>query len=118
MSTSATASPMFLALRWARNPAFWMPAADAFAVLPALALAWSTTLVSIFAACWLGAAALTFDYRAYGRFLKRPICFLPFALFGLAAVGMLWSDAPWQERLYAVGPTVKFLLVPALFFHF
>jgi len=118
VNASVAASPTMPVLRWLLNPAFWVPAADVFAVLTALALPWSTTLVSIFAACWLGAAALTFDYRAYGQFLKRPMCFLPFAMFGLAAIGTLWSDAPWHDRIYAVGPVVKFLLVPALFFHF
>ena len=118
MTVGAVARPSVPVVRWPRNPAFWVPAADAFAVLTALSLPWSTTLVSILGACWLGAAAATFDYRVYGQFLKRPICFLPFALFGLAAIGTLWSDAPWHERLYAVGPAVKFLLVPALLFYF
>ena len=58
------------------------------------------------------------DWRAYGRSLKRPICYLPIALVGLALVGTLWSDAPWGARLYAVGPTLKLLVLPGLFYHF
>ena len=104
--------------RWLRNPAFWMKAADVFAVLSALVLPWSTSLLGIFAACWIGAAALIVDYRAYFQSLKQPICALPLALFALAAVGMLWSDASWSERLYAVGPTVKLLFLPGLFHYF
>jgi hypothetical protein len=118
MSAGAAASPIVRAWRWLRNPVFWMPVADAFAVLSALVLPWSTSLLGIFAACWLGAAALIFDYPAYLRFLKRPIGYLPFAFFGLVAVGTLWSDAPWAERIYAVGPAVKLLLLPALLFHY
>jgi O-antigen ligase len=38
-------------------------------------------------------------------------------LFALALVGTLWSDAPWGERLYAVGPTAKFLVLPLLLYH-
>ena len=40
------------------------------------------------------------------------------ALFALAVAGMLWSDAPWATRLYAVGPTAKLLMLPVLLYHF
>src|SRR5260370_1762416 len=40
------------------------------------------------------------------------------ALFALAVVGTLWSDAPWGARLYAIGPTAKLLMLPVLFYHF
>jgi hypothetical protein len=40
------------------------------------------------------------------------------AVFALAAVGTLWSDAPWGDRLYAISPTVKLLAMPFLFYHF
>jgi hypothetical protein len=83
MTMNAAASPIVPVWRWLRNPAFWMPAADLFAMLTALALPWSTSLVAIFAACWIGAAALAFDWRAYPKFVMRPICALP-CVFGLA----------------------------------
>ena len=101
-----------------RLRAFWMPMADTFAVLTALSLPWSTSLVGIFSACWFGAAALTLDYPTYFRSLKQPICALPLALFALAAVGVLWSDASWGARLYALGPAIKLLFLPVLFHHF
>jgi O-antigen ligase len=41
-----------------------------------------------------------------------------FAFFVLAAVGTLWSNAPWGERLYAVGPAAKLLMLPVLLYHF
>ena len=118
MSDSVATSPIVRALRLGLAPVVWLTVADAFAVLTALALPWSTSLVAIFMACWLGAAALVIDYGVYLQSLKRPICFLPFALFGIAVVGMLWSDASWGARLYAVGPTVKLLVMPGLFYHF
>ena len=105
-------------LRLWRDPAAWTTAADIFAVLTALALPWSTSLVAIFVLCWLGAAAWILDYRVYFESLKQPICFLPIALFVLAAVGTLWSDASWTARLYAVGPAAKLLVLPGLFYHF
>jgi len=101
-----------------RRPAVWATAADIFAILTALALPWSTSLVAIFVLCWLGAAAWILDYRVYFQSLKRPICFLPIALFLLAAIGTLWSDASWAARLYAVGPAAKLLVLPGLFYHF
>jgi O-antigen ligase len=89
-----------------------------FAVLAALTLPWSTSLVAIFITCWLGAVAWMMDYRAYLQSLKRPICLLPLALAALAIVGTLWSDASWNARLYAIVPTVKLLVLPGLFYHF
>ena len=40
------------------------------------------------------------------------------ALFALATVGTFWSDAPWGTRLYAISPTIKLLVLPALVYHF
>jgi O-antigen ligase len=116
--SAVIASPIALVLRHLRDRALWTAIADVFAILAALSLPWSTTLVAIFVPCWLGAVALVMDYRAYVQSLKWPICFLPFALIGLALVGTLWSDAAWGARLYAVGPTLKLLVLPALFYHF
>jgi O-antigen ligase len=115
---AAPASPLAEWWRWLRRPAFWMPVADTFAVLTAASLPWSTSLVGIFTACWLGAVALVIDYPAYLRALKRPAYALPLVLFALALAGTLWSEASWNARLYAVGPALKLLFVPALFYYF
>jgi O-antigen ligase len=101
-----------------RNTAIFAAIADFFAVLTAVALPWSTSLVAIFVLCWLGAVAWTMDYRVYLQSLKRPICFLPLVYFALAGVAILWSDATWTETLYGIAPTAKLLLLPALFYHF
>ena len=116
--SAVIASPIALVLRYLRDRALWTAIADVFAILAALSLPWSTTLVAIFVPCWLGAVALVMDYRAYVQLLKRPICFLPFALIALALIGTLWSDASWHERLLAIGPAVKLIVLPALFYHF
>lgn len=118
MSLSAAAPSMSLVWRYWRDRALWTTIADVFAILAAFALPWSTTLVAIFVPCWLGAVAWVMDWRAYGRLLKQPICYLPIALVGLALVGTLWSDAAWSARLYAVSPTLKLLVLPGLFYHF
>lgn len=118
MSLAAAAPPMSLLRRYWRDRALWTTIADIFAILAALTLPWSTTVVAIFMLCWLGAAAWVLDWQAYGRLLKLPICYLPFALVGLAIVGTLWSDAAWSARLHAVSPTLKLLVLPGLFYHF
>ena len=118
MSLSTAAPPMSPLRRYWRDRALWMTIADTFAILVALALPWSTSLVAILVPCWLGAVAWVMDWRAYGRLLKRPICYLPLALVGLALVGTLWSEAAWGTRLYAIGPTLKLLVLPGLFYHF
>ncbi len=91
---------------------------DVLTVLLAVLLPWSTTGFVIVAVLWVIALVPTIEPGAFLRSLKRPICVLPIALFALALVGTLWSDASWSERLYAVGPTVKFLMLPLLFYHY
>lgn len=103
--------------RW-RDPAAWMTTVDVFAILLALALPWSTSLVAVFAVAMVIAMGPFLDVPALLRLLKRPICAVPIALFVLAAVGTLWSDAPWGERLHAISPTAKLLVLPLLLFHF
>jgi O-antigen ligase len=95
-----------------------MATADTLAILIAVSLPWSTSLVAIFATAFLVALAPFFDAKAFLQWLRRPICTLPIALFVLAVAGTLWSDAAWGARLYAVGPTLKLLMLPGLFYHF
>jgi O-antigen ligase len=101
-----------------RDPVAWSRTSDVFAILIAASLPWSTTLVAIFAVAFLVSMGPFLDAKALLQSLKRPICALPIALFVLAAVGMLWSDAPWGARLHAVGPTAKLLMLPLLIYHF
>src|SRR5882724_11663575 len=115
MSAGVTTSP---ALPIWRDPRAWIRSADVFVILTALALPWSTSLVAIFAVAWLLTLVPTLDIGSFLPALKRPICLLPIALFGLAAIGTLWSGAPWVTRLYAISPTAKLLVLPALFYHF
>jgi O-antigen ligase len=118
VSVSVAAPPISPLRRYWRDRALWTTIADTFAILAALTLPWSTTLPAIFVLLWLGAIAWVMDWRAYGRLLTQPICYLPFALVGLALVGMLWSDAAWSVRFYAVIPVLKLLVLPGLFYHF
>ncbi len=101
-----------------RDPAAWTTTSDIFAVLIAVSLPWSTSLVAIIATAFLVSVAPFIDLKAFLQLLKRPICALPLALFALAALGTLWSDVSWGTRLYAVGPTAKLLVLPVLLYHF
>ena len=95
---SAVAKESVAALLWRlwRDPAAWATTADVFAILIAVSLPWSTSLVAIFAAALLVSMVPFMDVNAFLQSLKRPICTLPIALFALAVVGTLWSDAPWE----------------------
>jgi O-antigen ligase len=118
VSTVARVPAAALEVRRWKDPAVWATTADVFVILIAVSLPWSTSLVAIFAAALMVAMVPLLDPRAFVQSLKRPICALPIALFLLAVVGTLWSDAPWGARLYAIGPTVKLLMLPLLFYHF
>lgn len=118
MNVSVEAAPISPLRRYWRDRALWTTIADVYAILAALTLPWSTSLVAIFLVLWLGAVLWVMDWRAFGRLLKQPICCLPLGLVGLAAIGTLWSDAAWGARFSAVNPTVKLLVLPVLFYHF
>lgn len=116
--TAVTDNPRSLLLARLRDPARWIATVDVVAVLLALSLPWSTSLVGIFGVVMVLAMLPVLDVGSFARSLKNPICAAPVALFLLALVGTLWSDAAWGARFYAVGPTAKLLVLPFLFQHF
>jgi len=101
-----------------RSPVAWSETVDLFAILTVASLPWSTSLAAIFNAAFLVCMVPFLDIRAFLQSLTRPICAAPIALFVLALVGTLWSDAAWGARLYALSPTVKLLVLPVLLYHF
>ena len=101
-----------------RDPARWSRACDIVAVLLALSLPWSTSLVGIFGAVFVLTMAPTIEWRSFKESLQRPFSVLPIALFALAVVGVSWSDAPWGARIYAIDPLAKLLVLPLLVYHF
>ena len=115
--TEPAASGLSLVLSAWHDPAARILNVDLLTVLIAILLPWATTGVVIAAALWVVALVPTLEAGAFLRSLKRPICLLPIAMVGLALVGTLWSQAPWAERLYAVGPTAKLLALPLLLYH-
>ena len=101
-----------------RDPAARILNVDLLTVLIAILLPWSTTGVAIAVVLWFVALIPTIEPRALVRSLMRPISALPIAIFALALLGTLWSDAAWGTRLHAVSPTAKLLVLPLLLYHF
>jgi O-antigen ligase len=117
-NTMSSCGSMVSWLSARHDPAARMRNVDLIAVLVAVLLPWSTSGVSIGMVLWLAALATTLELRPFLHSLKRPICVLPIALVALAAMGTLWSDAPWSVRTYALSPATKLLVLPLLFYHF
>ena len=92
--------------------------ADWLAVAVAVSLPWSTSATSVLIAIWLLALAPTITLAELRRELARPQSGLPFLLWGLGIVGMLWSDASLAERLDAMRGLHKLLVIPLLFIQF
>jgi hypothetical protein len=92
--------------------------ADWLAVGVAVSLPWSTSATSIFIAAWLVAVLLCVDIAALRRELATAAGGLPVLLWALAAIGTLWADVSWSERLGGLGGFHRLLLIPLLLAHF
>lgn len=92
--------------------------ADVLAALIAASLPWSTTAPAIFVGLWLLAVTPTINWRDYAHCLARPAFALPFAFVFLAFFGTLWSHAEWADRLHAIKPVAKLIVIPPLLYHF
>jgi O-antigen ligase len=118
MNASAAMPAAHAALPIWRSPTAWLIVGDIVAAGIALVLPWSTSLVAIFAVAWIIVLVPSFYLSRSLPSLTQPACLLPIALVALAVVGTLWSDAPWDDRIHAIGLTVKLLMLPLLFWHF
>jgi O-antigen ligase len=96
----------------------WARAADALAVAVVVALPWSTSATGVLVAVWLLALLPTLEMAALRRELAGPAGGLPVLLWLLAAIGMLWADASWSERLYGLDSYHKLLTIPLLLAQF
>jgi O-antigen ligase len=107
----------FMLSAW-HNPAARIFNLDLLLVAVAAALPWSTSIFSILMAIWLVSLLVTIDLRGLFRFMRQPVCWLPLALFALALLGILWSSAPWNERIHAANPVAKLFVLPLVLYHF
>ncbi len=94
--------------------------ADGLAVAVAVSLPWSTSATAILLVLWLIALIPTFrlsDLRREAP-LTTLVGGLPVALWSLAVLGMLWSDASFHERLSGLSGYHKLLTIPLLIAQF
>jgi hypothetical protein len=95
---------------------FWQACADIDLLLVAIFLPWSTSIVLLALFLWIIAMIPKID-RDFLQTLRHPVSLAALALVGIAAVGALWGEGPWWARIVSIGPTVKLLWVPLLFFY-
>ena len=92
--------------------------ADGLAAVAAASLPWSTSVTGILVALWLMMSLTTLDIAALRREILSAPGGLPVLLVGLAAVGLLWADAPLPERFRGIEPFLRLLMIPVLFAQF
>jgi O-antigen ligase len=91
---------------------------DWLAVAVAVSLPWSTTATDVLVIAWLVAVLPTLDLPVLRRELSFPAAYLPVLLWLLAAVGVLWADVSWAERLSGLSRFHRLLFIPLLLLHF
>jgi O-antigen ligase len=93
-------------------------AADALAVAVVASMPWSTTATGILIVAWLLALLPTLDWPAVRRELWTAAGGLPVLFCLLGALGMLWADVPWAERLGGLDSFHRILFIPLLLAQF
>jgi O-antigen ligase len=93
-------------------------AADWLAVAVVVSLPWSTSASVILIVLWLVAVLPTLTVGDLRRELLTAAGGLPVLLWVLAAVGMLWADVPWAERIDGLGGFHRLLAIPLLLAQF
>jgi O-antigen ligase len=92
--------------------------ADWLVVAVAVSLPWSTSATSILIVLWLLALVPTLDPAAIKREVMSPAGGLPLLLFAVAALGTLWADVAWDERITGLLAFHKLLVIPLLLAQF
>jgi O-antigen ligase len=92
--------------------------ADWLAVAVVASLPFSTSATGILIVVWLIALIPTLDVAALRRELWSPAGGLPVLLWLCAAVGMLWAQVSFLERIAGLGGFHKLLIIPLLLAQF
>jgi O-antigen ligase len=92
--------------------------ADWLAVGVAVSLPWSTSVTGIFIALWFVASLAVLDLSLVRRELTSAPGGLPVLLWLLAALGTLWADVTWGERIAGLGGFNRLLCIPLLIAQF
>ena len=91
--------------------------ADWLVVGVAISLPWSTSAAGIFISLWL-VASLTAYFNLIPRELTSAAGGLPVLLWLIAALGTLWADVTWAERIAGLGGFNRLLCIPLLIAQF
>jgi O-antigen ligase len=92
--------------------------ANILAVALAISLPWSTSATGILIGLWLAALIPTIDLPSLRRVIFLPAGGFPVLLVTLSAVGILWANSPWTERLHGLESFVKLLCIPLFLYQF
>jgi O-antigen ligase len=92
--------------------------ADGLAAAAAVSLPWSTSATAVLIVLWLIALVPTLDVAAVRREVMSAAGGLPVLLWALGAVGMLWADVGWSERIAGLSGYHKLLVIPLLLAQF
>jgi O-antigen ligase len=93
-------------------------AADGLVTAIAVSLPWSTSATSILVVLWLVTLLPTLDVAMVRREVLSAAGGLPLLLWALGAIGMLWADVSWSERVAGLSGFHKLLLIPLLLAQF
>ncbi|HWS09289.1 MAG TPA: O-antigen ligase family protein [Xanthobacteraceae bacterium] len=88
------------------------------AVAVVVSLPWSTSASVILIVLWLLTVLPTLAVKDIRRELLTAAGGLPVLLWLLAAIGMLWADVPWAERIDGLGGFHRLLAIPLLLTQF
>ncbi|HZD27784.1 MAG TPA: ligase, partial [Xanthobacteraceae bacterium] len=94
------------------------PIADGLVTAVAVSLPWSTSATGILVVLWLIALLPVLDPAAVRREVLSPAGGLPVLLWALGALGMLWADVSWSDRIAGLSGFHKLLFIPLLFAQF
>jgi O-antigen ligase len=92
--------------------------ADSLVVAVAVSLPWSTSLTSILIGLWLIALIPELELTSLRREIMSPAGGLPVVLWVLGAIGMLWANVSWGERIDGLSGFHKLLVLPLLLAQF
>jgi len=118
MSTMSQRNPESVVMKASIRAARLGQIADGLATAVAVSLPWSTSASSILIVLWLIALVPTLDAASVRRELLSPAGGLPVLLWAFGAIGMLWADVSWSDRIAGLSGFHKLLFVPLLLAQF
>src|SRR5256886_4700707 len=92
--------------------------AEGLVTAVAVSLPWSTSATAILIVLWLIALVPTLDAASVRRELLSAAGGLPVPVWALGAIGMLWADVSWSDRVAGLSGFHKLLFVPLLLAQF